>query len=224
MAGAPSEENWNYDIGRGSNGWGNNEAQYYTDRADNVIVEDGLLKITAKKESFEGADYTSARLLTQDKFEFTYGRVDVKAKLAGGGGTWPAIWMLGANFQTVGWPRCGEIDIMEYVGNNPGKVQSAIHTPSSSGATVNVKSTEIENETTDFHVYSTIWTEDEIKFLVDDELFYTYRPEEKNDQTWPFDLDQFLILNVAMGGTLGGTIDPDFTESTMEIDYVRVYQ
>jgi len=224
MAGAPLEANWNYDIGRGSNGWGNNEAQYYTDRSDNVIVEDGLLKITAKKESYEGADYTSARLLTQDKFEFTYGRVDVRAKLPGGGGTWPAIWMLGANFPEVGWPRCGEIDIMEYVGNNPGKVQSAIHTPSSSGATVNVKQTEIQNETTEFHVYSVIWSENKISFLVDNEKFYTYEPEIKNDQTWPFDLDQFLILNVALGGTLGGNIDPNFTESTMEIDYVRVYQ
>ena len=189
-----------------------------------MIVEDGLLKITAKKEDYEGAEYTSARLLTMDKFEFTYGRVDVRAKLPGGGGTWPAIWMLGANFQTVGWPRCGEIDIMEYVGNDPGRVQSAIHTPSSSGATVNLGSTEIQDETTEFHVYSAIWTEDEIKFLVDDVEFYTYRPDVKNEQTWPFDLDQFLILNVAMGGTLGGNIDPDFTESTMEIDYVRVYQ
>ena len=224
VAGAPSEANWGYAIGRGSNGWGNNEAQYYTDRSENVIVEDGLLKITAKKEDYEGAEYTSARLLPMDKFEFTYGRVDVRAKLPGGGGTWPAIWMLGANFQTVGWPRCGEIDIMEYVGNDPGRVQSAIHTPSSSGATVNLGSTEIQDETTEFHVYSAIWTEDEIKFLVDDVEFYTYRPDVKNDQTWPFDLDQFLILNVAMGGTLGGNIDPDFTASTMEIDYVRVYQ
>ena len=224
VAGAPAVANWNYDIGRGSNGWGNNEAQYYTDRADNVIVEDGVLKIIAKKESFEGAEYTSARLLTQDKFEFTYGRVDVRAKLAGAGGTWPAIWMLGANFPEVGWPRCGEVDIMEYVGNKPGIVQSAIHTPSSSGNTVNVKSTDIQNETTEFHVYSVIWSENQITFLVDDEKFYTYRPDVKNESTWPFDLDQFLILNVALGGNLGGTIDPNFTESTMEIDYVRVYQ
>jgi len=222
--GAPSDANWNYDIGTGSNGWGNGEAQYYTDRADNVSVSDGVLKITAKKESYEGSEYTSARLLTQDKFEFTYGRVDVRAKLAGGGGTWPAIWMLGANFDIVGWPACGEVDIMEYVGNNPGTVQSALHTTSSSGATINHKSTSISNETTEFHTYSAIWSENQITFLVDDEKFYTYKPEVKNDETWPFDLDQFLILNVAMGGALGGTIDPDFTESVMEIDYVRVYQ
>ncbi|WKK65126.1 glycoside hydrolase family 16 protein [Lutimonas zeaxanthinifaciens] len=222
--GAPADANWNYDIGTGSNGWGNFEEQYYTDRPENVIVADGVLKITARKENFSGKGYTSARLKTQDKFDFTYGRVDVKAKVAGGGGTWPAIWMLGSSITTVGWPKCGEMDIMEYVGNKPGYVQSAIHTPSSSGATVNVKSTTIENETTEFHVYSVIWSEEQISFLIDDQRFYTYKPAEQNDSTWPFDAPQFLILNVAMGGNLGGAIDPNFTESTMEIDYVRVYQ
>ncbi len=222
--GAPADANWAYDIGTGSNGWGNAEQQYYTNRSDNVVVEDGVLKIIAKKESYEGSSYTSARLKTQGKFEFTYGRVDVRAKLAGGGGTWPAIWMLGANFNTVGWPKCGEIDIMEYVGNNPGTVQSALHTPSSSGATVNLRATSVSNETTEFHTYSVIWSEAQISFLVDNVRFYTYKPEVQDERTWPFDLDQFLILNVAMGGNLGGEIDPDFTESTMEIDYVRIYQ
>ena len=116
--GAPNSANWGYNTGTGDNGWGNNESQYYTDRLDNAIVENGVLKITAKKESFGGSEYTSARLITAGKFEFTYGRVDVRAKLPAGGGVWPAIWMLGANFGTVGWPACGEIDIMEYVGNN----------------------------------------------------------------------------------------------------------
>jgi hypothetical protein len=222
--GIPSEANWNYDIGRGSNGWGNNEAQYYTDRTENVTVVDGVLKITAKKENFEGAEYTSARLKTQGKFDFTYGRVDVKAKLAGNGGTWPAIWMLGSNINTVGWPKCGEMDIMEYVGNNPGTVQSALHTPSSSGATVNLKSISVSNETTEYHVYSVIWSENQISFLLDDVRFYTYKPSVQDQNTWPFDATQFLILNVAMGGNLGGSIDPDFTDSVMEIDYVRVYQ
>ena len=222
--GSPSVDNWNYDIGTGSNGWGNFEEQYYTDRTDNVVVEDGVLKIIAKKEDYEGKGYTSARLKTQDKYFFTYGRVDVRAKLAGGGGTWPAIWMLGSNFTSVGWPKCGEIDIMEYVGNKPGVVQSALHTQASSGNTINVKSTDIENETTEFHLYSIIWTEDQIKFLVDDEVFYTYRPEVQDERNWPFNASQFLILNVAMGGNLGGVIDPNFDESVMEIDYVRVYQ
>jgi len=223
-AGDPDDQNWNFDIGRGSNGWGNNEAQYYTNRSENVTVENGFLKITAKKENYEGAEYTSARLKTQDKFSFTYGRVDVKAKLAGGGGTWPAIWMLGSNITSVGWPACGEVDIMEYVGNRPGTVQSAIHNSSSSGATVNYKSTSITNETSEFHVYSVIWSEEQISFLIDGERYYTYRPVIRDDGTWPFDAKQFLILNVAMGGNLGGSIDPSLTTSVMEIDYVRIYQ
>jgi len=222
--GQPDAAKWNYDIGTGSNGWGNGEVQYYTDRADNVTISDGTLKITAKKEDYSGASYTSARMKTQGLFGFTYGRVDVRAKLTTGGGTWPAIWALGTNFETVGWPACGEIDIMEYVGNNPGVVQSALHTTSSSGATENHKSTNISNETTEFHVYSLNWSPDEIAFLIDDEIFYKYNPAEKDDANWPYTADQFLILNVAMGGSLGGAVDPAFVESSMEIDYVRVYQ
>ncbi|GAL90741.1 glycoside hydrolase family 16 protein [Jejuia pallidilutea] len=222
--GAPDASKWGYNTGTGDNGWGNNESQYYTNRLDNAKVEGGVLKITAKKEDFSGSEYTSARLLTAGKFEFTYGRVDVRAKLPAGGGVWPAIWMLGANFGTVGWPACGEIDIMEYVGNSPGQISSALHTPSSFGATVNYKATSISNETTEFHIYSAIWTESSITFLLDDVEYYTYNPSTKNDATWPFYNNQFLILNIAMGGNLGGTIDPNFDTSTMEIDYVRVYQ
>lgn len=222
--GAPNTDNWGYNIGNGDNGWGNNESQYYTNRLDNAKVENGVLKITAKRESYEGYDFTSARLLTAGKFEFTYGRIDVRAKLPQGGGLWPAIWMLGANYSTVGWPACGEIDIMEYVGNNPGQISSALHTTSSSGATVNYKATSITNETTEFHLYSMVWTEDSITFLLNDVEYYSYSPSTKNDQTWPFYNKQFIILNVAVGGNLGGTIDPNFETSTMEIDYVRVYQ
>ncbi|WP_406685161.1 glycoside hydrolase family 16 protein [Seonamhaeicola sp. MEBiC1930] len=222
--GAPDPSKWGYNTGTGDNGWGNNESQYYTDRSDNVKVEGGLLKIIAKKEDFSGSEYTSARLLTSGKFEFTYGRVEVRAKLPSGGGVWPAIWMLGANFGSVGWPACGEIDIMEYVGNNPGHISSALHTTSSFGATVNYKATSINNETTEFHLYSAIWTEDSITFMLDGVEYYTYNPSIKNDETWPFYNDQFLILNIAIGGNLGGAIDPNFDTSTMEIDYVRVYQ
>ena len=222
--GSPNAENWGYDIGRGSNGWGNGELQYYTDRLDNAKVEDGILKITAMKENYQGASYTSARMLTMDKFEFTYGKVEIRAKLAGGGGTWPALWMLGANFPTVGWPACGEVDIMEYVGNNPGKIQSALHNSESFGNTIHHKSTAVENETEIFHVYTMIWSEDQISFYLDGERYYTYRPASKNVQNWPYDKDHFLIMNVAMGGTLGGNIDSGFSSSTMEIDYVRVYQ
>ena len=222
--GAPNSANWGYNTGTGDNGWGNNESQYYTDRLDNAKVENGFLKITAKKENYQGSEYTSARLISSGKFEFTYGRVDVRAKLPAGGGVWPAIWMLGANFGTVGWPACGEIDIMEYVGNDPGQISSALHTPSSFGNTVNHKVTSITNETTEFHIFSTIWTENSITFLLDDVEYYTFNPSTKNDDTWPYYNNQFLILNIAMGGNLGGTIDPNFDESTMEIDYVRVYQ
>lgn len=222
--GAPDSNNWGYDIGNGSNGWGNNEEQYYTDRSDNVIISNGTLKITAKRESFNGSEYTSTRMLTMDKYEFTYGRVDIRAKLPKGEGTWPALWMLGANFSEVGWPATGEIDIMEHVGSKQDEISSAIHTPSSFGDTENVGGTIIEGVSDDFHVYSVNWSEDEISFLVDNMIFYQYNPNDKTEDNWPFNKDQFLILNVAMGGTLGGTIDPAFTESTMEIDYVRVYQ
>jgi len=218
-AGAPDATNWTYDLGAG--GWGNGEAQTYTSDAANVSVSDGTLKITVKAD---GGSYTSTRLKTQGLREFTYGRVDVKAKLPVGGGTWPAIWMLGANFPTAGWPACGEIDILEAIGNNPGHIQSALHTPSSSGATVNMESTTVEDASEEFHVYSMNWSADEISFLIDDEVYYTYSPADKTAATWPYDADQFLILNVAMGGTLGGVIDPAFVESSMEIDYVRVYQ
>ena len=223
-SGAPDQNKWGYDIGTGENGWGNGESQYYTNRTDNAFVEAGMLNIRAKKESFQGASYTSARLKTQDKFDFTYGKLEVRAKLPEGGGVWPAIWMLGSNFPTVGWPSCGEIDVMEYVGNNPGVVQSALHNNASSGNTVYKKSTSIENESEEFHVYSMIWSEEQISFYLDGERYYIYRPESRNSSNWPYDKPQFLILNVAMGGTLGGDIDPNFAQSEMVIDYVRIYQ
>ncbi|MFW2377415.1 MAG: family 16 glycosylhydrolase [Cellulophaga baltica] len=220
--GTPNAANWTYDIGAG--GWGNNESQYYTNSTNNAVVSDGTLKITAKAETFSGSNYTSARLKSQGLFDFTYGRVDIRAKLPQAGGTWPALWMLGSNFETVGWPNSGEIDIMEHVGNNLNVVQSAIHTLSSSGNTINKGETTATNVASEFHVYSVNWSENEISFLIDDVIFYTYNPAVKDDQTWPFDESQFLIMNIAMGGTLGGTIDSAFTEDTMEIDYVRVYQ
>lgn len=222
--GEPNNTKWNYDIGIGDGGWGNNESQYYTDRSDNVIVENGILKIIAKKESYLGSEYTSARLKTQGKYDFKYGKVEVKAKLPEGGGTWPAIWMLGSNITSVGWPACGEIDIMEHVGNDLGTVHGTIHTPSSYGASVNTGTKYISDVSTAFHVYAITWTENSIEFSIDDIPYYTYNPSTKNSDTWPFDLNQFIILNVAMGGNFGGTIDSNFTSATMEIDYVRVYQ
>ena len=221
--GSPDSNKWGYDIGRGDNGWGNGEFQYYTNRSSNVIVEDGFLKITAKKENYEGAEYTSARLLTEGKFDFTYGTIEVRAKLPIGKGTWPAIWMLGSNIRTVGWPACGEIDIMEHWGHNQGTVQSALHTPSSYGGTVNHGAQSLDDVSTAFHVYSLEWTSEKMIFSVDGVEHYTYNPSIKNNSTWPFDAKQFIILNVAMGGSWF-SVDPNFTSSSMLVDYVRVYQ
>jgi len=222
--GPPSSSRWGYDIGTGNNGWGNGESQYYTDRPDNVFVENGILNIIAKRENFSGSQFTSARMKTQDKFEFTYGKVEIKAKLPNGRGTWPALWMLGANFPEVGWPSCGEIDIMEHVGNDQNKVLCAIHTPSSFGNTFNKGSITVPGVSSEFHIYEMEWTEDFVKFSVDGSTYYTYQPDVQNDETWPFDSDQFLIFNIAMGGSLGGDIEAGFTESRMEVDYVKVYQ
>ena len=219
-AGAPDPAKWGYDLGTGSGGWGNQEAQYYTNRAENVVVSNGTLKITAKAESYSGSNYTSARILTKGKFSFQYGRVDVRAKLPAGGGTWPAIWALGDDISTVGWPACGEIDIMEHVGNSLNKVHFTLHYPGHSGGNATGTSKMIPNVTTEFKVYSIIWTAESIVFLVDDVPQYTF----PNNSTIPYNKKFFLILNVAMGGTFGGAIDPAFKTGTMEIDYVRVYQ
>jgi beta-glucanase (GH16 family) len=217
--------------------WFNGEQQHYTNRIENSYVENGFLNIVAIKENFtdqgETKQYTSARL--NSKFAFTYGRVDVRAKLPEGDGTWPAIWTLGKNineagaywqtqgFGTTGWPACGEIDIMEHGLGPVNHVSSAIHTPSSFGSTINYQSFILNDVANDFHVYSMNWSPNQITFLIDGVGFYTYNPALKDASTWPFDEDQYLLLNIAMGGT-AGSIDPSFSQSEMVIDYVRVYQ
>ncbi|MGB0451062.1 MAG: glycoside hydrolase family 16 protein [Flavobacteriaceae bacterium] len=218
--GAPCSENWSFELGTGNNGWGNGEAQYYTDDPSNVVVSDGVLKITAKAESFQGSDYTSGRLKTNQNFDFTFGRVEARAKLPTGGGTWPAIWMLGSDYQTNTWPACGEMDIMEHVGNNQDEVFSSLHYPGNSGGNAISQSINVPGASEEFHVYGLEWTEDEIKFSVDGNVYHTVA----NTQLLPFDSDFFIILNVAMGGSFGGNIDPSFESSSMEIDYIRVYQ
>ena len=216
--------------------WYNGEQQHYTNRIENSSVNNGFLDITAIKESFtdqgQTKQYTSARL--NSKFAFTYGRVDVRAKLPFGDGTWPAIWTLGKNinedggfwdsqYGTVGWPACGELDIMEHGLHPTNQVSVAIHTPSSYGSTVNTSIQPLADVANDFHVYSMNWSPDQITFLIDGVGFYTYNPAVKNDDTWPFYLEQYLLLNIAMGGN-GGAIDSNFSQSSMVIDYVRVYQ
>ena len=218
--GAPNPDKWGFDIGTGSNGWGNGESQYYTSRSENVIVENGVLKITAKKENYQGSQYTSTRLLTKGKFDFKYGRVEVKAKLPIGGGTWPAIWMLGSNFETVSWPACGEIDIMEHVGNDQNKIHSTLHYPNNSGGNANGNSLAVANVSSEFHVYEVVWDENNITFTADGIQVHTF----SNNNNVPFNHNFFLILNVAMGGSFGGAIDANFTESTMEIDYIKVFK
>lgn len=210
-------------------GWWNGEKQHYTDRLDNAHVSDGTLKIVAKKEEYtiDGStkNYTSARL--NSTFNFTYGRVEVKAKLPEGAGTWPAIWTLGSNIGAVGWPACGEIDIMEHWGHKPTIVSSAVHTLACSGVTRcdahKMGEKGIEDYAAAFHTYAIDWTEEAITFYIDDQLLYTYKPTPKTADNWPFDKNQYILLNVAMGGEWF-SIDPDFEQSAMEIDYVRVYQ
>ena len=215
--GAPNSSNWGYDLGAG--GWGNNEAQYYTNRAENVIVSSGTLKIKTLKESYQGSNYTSARILSKGKFSIKYGKVEIRAKLPSGGGTWPALWMLGDNIDSVSWPACGEIDIMEHIGNQLNKIYGTLHYPGRSGGSADGATINISNATTEFHLYSLDWRADSIKFYVDNQLFKTF----VNSANVPFNQKFFLIMNCAIGGNFGGSIDPNFVSSTFEVDYVRVY-
>ncbi len=220
-------DDWNFETG--ASGWGNNELQEYTD-GDNAEIVDGTLVITAKKVNDNGTvgSYTSTRMTTQNKHEFTYGRIEVRAKLPSGRGVWPAIWMLGSNYATEGWPACGEIDIMEYVGYDPYQIHSSLHTTSSSGNTENTDEITVSNCEDEFNIYGMWWTEDEISFYVNDKEnpFYTYSPDNKTDDNWPFYNPCFFILNLAVGGDWGGAegVDDTIFPQSLEIDYVRVYK
>lgn len=238
--GAVNATKWHHQTQLPAGGnWFNGEEQHYTNELTNSFVENGVLKIVAKKEAYTTQgytkQYTSARL--NSKFAFTYGRVDIRAKIPTNQGTWPALWMLGKNviepgayfsstYGTASWPACGEIDIMEHGITSwqpAGYVQSALHTSSSFGNTTNISGTIANNLGSDFHVYSMNWSPNQITFLLDGVPFYTYNPAVKNASNWPFNLDQYLLLNIAMGG-VAGTIPSNFIDATMEVDYVRVYQ
>lgn len=218
--GAPNASKWGYDIGTGSGGWGNNELEYYTNRIENASVSNGTLKINAIKESYSGSNYTSARLLTKDKFDFKYGKVEARVKLPVGVGTWPAVWMLGSDITTVGWPGCGEIDIMEHRGSELNKIFGTLHYPGRSGNNADGNTTMISNATTEFHIYSVEWNASSIKISVDGTLYHTVA----NTTAIPFNHNFFLLLNLAIGGNFAGSVDPALTNATMEVDYVRVYQ
>jgi beta-glucanase (GH16 family) len=213
--GAPDPTKWNYDLGAG--GWGNGELQNYTNSSNNVVVQGGNLVITAKKT---GSSYTSARLKSENKYEFKYGKVEFNAKLPSGAGTWPALWMLGQNYATNIWPACGEIDIMEHKGYQPDVILGSVHYTGRSGGNSVTSQTLSSRVSTEFHKYKVIWSPQSIRFYVDNVLFHSVI----NTNSLPFNSDFFLIMNVAMGGSFGGPVDPAFTQSSMEVDYVRVYQ
>lgn len=234
--GAINSENWFHQTQLPVGGdWYGGLIQHYTDREENAYLKNGFLNLVAKKELFddqgEVKQYTSVRL--NSKFAFTYGRIEISAKLPTGVGTWPAIWMLNKNinengaywekqgFGTTNWPECGEIDILEHWGKNPNHIQSAVHTLASYGHdVVNVGEQKIANASDKFHVYTLEWTKDKMVFSIDDLEHYRYNPSIKNAATWPFDTDQYLLLNIA----IEPDIDADFIESSMEIDYIRIFQ
>jgi len=220
--GSPDPARWGYDIGYIAN----NEKQYYTSRSENARVEDGVLVIEARREPYQGYAYTSARLVTRGLFEFRYGKVEVRAKLPTGRGAWPAIWTLGANIGEVGWPSCGEIDIMENVGFDPLRVHASVHTAAYSQGLHRTASLEIEDPAADFHVYAMDWQGDRIEVSVDGRPYFSFRNEGTGSRTWPFDRPQYLLLNLAIGGNWGGQqgIDDTLFPKRMRVDYVRVYR
>lgn len=208
-------------------GFGNNERQYYSDREENVKVADGKLIITAIHDSISSSAYTSAKLLTKDIASWQYGRIEVSAKLPQGRGTWPAIWMLPEENKYGGWPRSGEIDIMEHVGYNQGMIYGTVHTQSFNHmlGTQKGDSILIASGSEDFHEYAIEWHEDKIDWFIDGQQYHTFSNTGKNSDDWPFDHPFHLILNVAVGGSWGGSrgVDDSIWPQSMEVDYVRVY-
>ena len=227
--GRPKMEHWMFDLG--GHGWGNNELQFYTDHKENAFVENGKLFIIAIQQPFGKNAFTSARLVSKNRFDFTYGRVEVRAKIPYGIGTWPAIWMLPSeqSYGNAYWPDNGEIDIMEHVGFDPNVVHGNIHTKAFNHSIGTNKGNRIvvENAGNEFHTYACNWSKDEISIEVDGNVFFRF--EKKKEYTWeewPFDQPFHIILNIAVGGNWGGQKGVDNTAfpSTMEIDYVRVFE
>jgi beta-glucanase (GH16 family) len=229
---SPSPTKWTYDLG--GKGWGNHELESYTNRKENVRIEKGNLVITAQKESYTGSDgitreYTSARLKTQGLFVQTYGRFEARIKIPEGQGIWPAFWMLGEDIPTVGWPKCGEIDIMENIGKEPDKIHGSLHGPSTTANTSDLTSIFTlpagQNFADDFHLYAVEWSPDTVRFYVDANLYATFRQSDwPAGGQWVFDHPFFIILNLAVGGDWPGPPDAStkFPQS-MLVDYVRVY-
>lgn len=224
----PDTVKWGYDVGGG--GWGNNELQYYTDhRTKNARIEDGKLIIEAHQEELGERNYTSARLVTRGKQTFTNIKLEVRAKVPSGLGTWPAIWMLGDNLSAVGWPKCGEIDIMEHVGYSPDSIFGTLHC-NAFNHTIgtqqmgSIRTPDVEGT---FHIYGIDWQKDHIDFLFDGEVYHTVKkPANATIDEWPFDKPHYLLLNLAVGGNWGGKkgVADDIWPRQMEVDWVRVYE
>lgn len=225
--GLPDSSKWGYDIG--GHGWGNNELQYYTDaNIANASVGGGSLKLTALQQKRENRDYTSARLVTKGKADFTYGKIEIRAKLPPGRGLWPAFWMLGSNHPVVNWPDCGEIDILEHVGFEKDSVFGTIHTKTYNHVrkTQKGKKVFINDPYGEFHLYAIEWTPERLDFLLDDSLYYHTANEHKTTAEWPFDNPFYLIVDLAIGGNLGGRkgVDDTVFPAVLEVDYIRVYK
>lgn len=226
--GLPDPNKWDYDTGRNKEGWYNKELQYYSrERAANAVIRGGKLVITARKEELAdapdwgGQHYSSARLITRGKADWTYGYFEFRAKLPCGRGTWPAIWTVGSGGR---WPEDGELDILEQIGSRPSRVFSTVHTTAGSGGFGKGAGSQINEPCTSFHTYHMLWTPDEIRFGVDGIQRFRYPNPRTGTAAWPFDAPQFLILSVAIGGVLGGTVDDAIFPVRMEVDYVRIYQ
>jgi len=222
-----STSTWSFETGN-NNGWGNNELEYYTDRTQNAFVSAGNLVIEARAESFGGKNYTSARMVTKNRKNFKFGRIDIRAKMPKGRGIWPALWMLGSNIDAVGWPACGEMDILEMLGHEPNKIYGTMHwgntvpSHSSKGNSYTLSTGSFDQQ---FHVYSLIWKQDDIRVLVDDQEYVHVTSVDVQGSNYPFNSDFFFIFNIAVGGNWPGS--PDGTTvlpQRMVVDYVRVYQ
>jgi beta-glucanase (GH16 family) len=224
--GLPDSTKWNYDVG--GHGWGNNELQFYTSkRKENARVEDGKLIIEAKKEKWENRNYTSARLITKGKGDWQYGKIEVSAKIPSGLGTWPAIWMLGST-TPLRWPDDGEIDIMEHVGFDQGRVHGSIHCKKyhHSIGTQKTAQVMVPDCSDKFHIYSVEWDKEHVAVALDGKVFFSFKNEHSGYDAWPFDNKMHLLLNIAVGGNWGGQkgIDEKIWPRRMEVDYVRVYK
>jgi len=222
---APDEKNWSYETGYIRN----SEAQFYTrDRRENARVESGKLVIEARKDNFDGKPISSASLHTRGKRPMLYGRIEVRAKIPTGRGTWPAIWTLGENIRQVGWPKCGEIDIMENVGFDPQIIHANIHTGTYNHMIGTGKGNRIDagKPWEKFHVYAVEWWPDRMEFFMDETRYLVFKKEMEDDGVWPFDKPQYLILNLAIGGAWGGSkgVDESILPLKYEIDYVRYYK